>query len=59
MTVPQTDTRGWGENPKALELILAKELGKMAPYLRYKGCLSRVTVKRARKGLSEMSQATV
>jgi len=34
MTVPQTDTRRWGEDPKAHELMLAKELGKMAPYLR-------------------------
>ena len=30
-TVPQTDTRGLGEKPEALERMLAKELGKMAP----------------------------
>ncbi len=30
-TVPQTDTGGWGENPKALERTLVKELGKMTP----------------------------
>ena len=29
--VPQTDTGRWGENPKALERTLVKELGKMAP----------------------------
>ena len=27
--VPQTDTGSQGENPKVLELITAKELGKM------------------------------
>ena len=31
LTVPQTDTGGWGENPKALERILVKELGKIVP----------------------------
>ena len=31
VTVPQTDTGGWGENPKALERTLVKELGKMTP----------------------------
>ncbi len=31
LTVPQTDTGGWGENPKALERTTAKELGKMTP----------------------------
>lgn len=31
MTVPQTDTGGQGENPKALERTLVKELGKMVP----------------------------
>ena len=30
-TVPQTDTGGQGENPKALERTLVKELGKMVP----------------------------
>jgi hypothetical protein len=30
-TVPQTDTGGQGENPKALERTRVKELGKMAP----------------------------
>ena len=30
-TVPQTDTGGQGENPKAFERTLVKELGKMVP----------------------------
>ena len=30
-TVPQTDTGGRGEYPKALERTLLKELGKIAP----------------------------
>ena len=30
-TVPQTDTRGQGENPEALEITVVKELGKLAP----------------------------
>ncbi len=30
-TVPQTDTGGQGENPKALERTRVKELGKLAP----------------------------
>ena len=29
--VPQTDTGGWGENPKAGGRSIAKELGKMTP----------------------------
>jgi len=31
LTVPQTDAGGRGENPKALERTLAKELGKLTP----------------------------
>ena len=30
-TVPQTDTGGLGENPKALERTRVKELGKLTP----------------------------
>ena len=29
--VPKTDTGRWGENPKALERTLVKELGKLTP----------------------------
>ena len=29
--VPETDTGGWGEKPKALERILLKELCKLTP----------------------------
>ena len=36
--VPQTDTGVLGEHPKAFGRTLVKELGKMIPYLRYKGC---------------------
>lgn len=35
--VPQSDTGVPGEDPKAFGRTLVKELGKMAPYLRYKG----------------------
>jgi hypothetical protein len=31
VTVPQTDTGGRGEYPKALERSLSKELGKLTP----------------------------
>ena len=31
VTVPQTDTGRRGEKPQALEITLAKELGKLAP----------------------------
>ncbi len=31
VSVPQTDTGGRGEDPKALERTLPKELGKMTP----------------------------
>jgi hypothetical protein len=31
VTVPETDTGGWGEYPKALEITLVKELCKLAP----------------------------
>jgi hypothetical protein len=30
-SVPETDTGGWGENPKALEKTELKELCKLAP----------------------------
>src|SRR3954451_21105526 len=39
--VPQSDTGGRGEDPKAFGRTLVKELGKMTPYLRYKGCSGR------------------
>ena len=38
MTVSQSDTGRQGENPKALGITLERELGKLAPYLRKKGC---------------------
>ena len=39
--VPQSDTGVLGEHPKAFGRTLVKELGKMTPYLRYKGCSAR------------------
>ena len=36
--VPQTDTGIRDEYSKARELNLLKELDKLTPYLRYKGC---------------------
>lgn len=39
--VPQSDTGVLGEHPKAFGRTLVKELGKMIPYLRYKGCSHR------------------
>ena len=35
--VPESDTGVRGEDPKAFGRTLVKELGKMAPYPRYKG----------------------
>ncbi len=37
LPVPITNTGAQGEYPKASEIIVAKELGKMAPYVRKKG----------------------
>jgi hypothetical protein len=31
VSVPQTDAGGQGENPKAFEITLVKELSKLAP----------------------------
>ena len=39
--VPQSDTGVLGEHPKAFGRTLVKELGKMTPFPRYKGCSSR------------------
>ncbi len=39
--VPQSDTGVLGEYPKAFGRTLVKELGKMTPYLRYKGCCAQ------------------
>ena len=39
--VPQSDTGVLGEHPKAFGRTLVKELGKMTPYPRYKGCSPR------------------
>ena len=39
--VPQSDTGVPGEHPKAFGRTLVKELGKLTPYPRYKGCSRR------------------
>ena len=51
LPVPQTDTGIRDEYSKARELNLSKELGKLTPYLRYKGCPVR--------GRSKARQPTV
>lgn len=51
--VPQTDTGVRGEDPQAFGRTLVKELGKMAPYPRYKGRPP------ARGGRRESALATV
>jgi hypothetical protein len=38
LPVPETDTGGQVEKTKADERTLVKELGKLTPYLRKKGC---------------------
>ena len=39
-TVPRTDTGALGEKPKVCRVYpVARELGKLAPYPRKKGCL--------------------
>ena len=61
VTVPQTDTGGLGENPKARERTLVKEFGKITPYLRKKECpwWSRGLPTEAAGGRRETAGATV
>ncbi len=52
--VPETDTGGQVENTKGREVTLSKELGKMTPQLREKGCHREVAaVKRPRRLFSK------
>ena len=51
--VPQTDTRGHVKSTKALERSSAKELAKITPKLREKGCSLKDGSRR------DMAQATV
>ena len=54
LPVPQTDTGIRDEYSKARELTLLKELGKLAPYLRYKGRpLRRAAVTRTNRLFSK------
>ena len=48
--VPQSDTGVLGEYPKAFGRTLVKELGKMTPYPRYKGCSSQEEPQRIGSG---------
>ena len=60
VTVPQTNSGGRGENPKALERTLVKELGKMTPKLRDKVCLCWSSIYcKADVGRRETAVATV
>jgi hypothetical protein len=56
-TVPQTDTGGLVEQTKADERTLVKELGKMIPYLRKKGCCSACTLLQRKRCGSRSEQA--
>lgn len=47
LPVPITNTGAQGEYPKASEIIGAKELGKMTPYVRNKGCWKMLASKPA------------
>ena len=51
MPVPETDTGGVVENTEGREITLSKELGKMAPYLREKGCQRELVAVKRRKRL--------
>ena len=49
--VPQTDTGRQGENPKTNGRTLVKELGKMTPSLREKGCCRDAAAEKSPKRL--------
>jgi hypothetical protein len=49
LPVPETDTGGQVEKTKADERTLVKELGKLTPYLRKKGCSSACTALRGKR----------
>ena len=51
MPVPETDTGGVVENTEGREITLSKELGKMAPSLREKGCQRELGAVKRRKRL--------
>lgn len=50
LSVPRTNTRGQGEYPKASELTIVKELCKLIPYVRNKGCLFYISRSEEREG---------
>jgi hypothetical protein len=57
LPVPQTDTGGLVEETQADERTLVKELGKLIPYLRKKGCSPRCTPLRWKPSESRRVQA--
>ena len=57
MPVPQTDTGRLVEETKVDERTLAKELGKLTPYLRKKGCCVPVKPRAGGAGGSRRVQA--
>jgi hypothetical protein len=57
LPVPDTDTGGQVEDTKADERTLVKELGKMIPYLRKKGCSLACTPLRRKRHGSRRAQA--
>ena len=57
--VPQTDTGRRGEDPKTNGRTLVKELGKLTPQLREKGCLLTRLIRGRVRGRREKAQATV
>ena len=59
VTVSQTDTGRIDEYSKARESNLVKELGNLAPYLRYKGSSPGSDYIKAPERRSEWAQATV
>ena len=57
MPVPDTDTGGCVEKTKADERTLVKELGKLIPYLRKKGCSLVCTALRPKHRRAAVSRA--
>ena len=57
LPVPYTDTGGQAEEAKTDERTLVKELGKLTPYLRKKGCSLGCTAWRGKPHGSRRAQA--
>ena len=57
LTVQRTNTRGQGEYAKASELTIVKELCKLIPYVRNKGCLFYISRVKSERGLFNKNTA--